>query len=289
MTRDPGRSWRRHLFSVRGSVVREILPRVLITAIAAVAVVVAHHYLRNMQIPDKPHALVGAALSLLLVFRTNASYDRFWEGRKLWGGIVNTSRNIGRGSAAYLSADQALVRRLLLWTSTFPYALTHTLRRTPALLGPATDELPAEEVAEVIAAGHPPLAVTVRLSRLLAEAEAAGLCDRFTRLHLESLVQILVDNMGGCERILNTPLPLAYAVHLRRALIIFCVSLPFALIENFGVWSIPVSMLVSYIFFGIEEIGVEIEDPFGTDPNDLPLEQFCAVIERNLRQLAPTS
>jgi len=283
--RAQSRSWRKHLFSVRGSVVKEILPRVAITATAAIIVVVLHHYFRSMQIPDKPHALVGAALSLLLVFRTNASYDRFWEGRKLWGGIVNTSRNLGRGSILYLKADSALVRQLVMWGTTFPYALTRLLRREAPSLGPATDELPALDVAEVCAAQHPPLAVTVRMSRLIAEAEEKGLIDRFTRLHLESLVQLLVDNMGACERILNTPLPLAYAVHLRRALIIFCLSLPFALIEGFGVWTIPVSMLVSYIFFGIEEIGVEIEDPFGTDPNDLPLEQFCANIERNLRGL----
>jgi putative membrane protein len=99
---------------------------------------------------------------------------------------------------------------------------------------------------------------------------------------LDNNVQLLIDYIGACERIHKTPLPFAYVVHLRRALILYCLTLPFALIESYG-WSTVIdTLLIAYILFGIEEIGVEIEDPFGKDDNDLPLEQICATIERNL-------
>ena len=100
----------------------------------------------------------------------------------------------------------------------------------------------------------------------------------------------LIDYIGACERIHRTPLPFAYMVHLRRALLIFCYTLPFALVQTFEWATVVVCFLVSYVFLGIEEIGVEIEDPFGCDANDLPLEQFCATVERGLQDLiAPTA
>ncbi len=99
---------------------------------------------------------------------------------------------------------------------------------------------------------------------------------------LDQNVQLLIDSLGACERIRKTPLPFAYVVHLRRALILYCFTLPFALVESFGWGTILATLLVAYIFFGIEEIGVEIEDPFGQDDNDLPLDRICATIEQNL-------
>jgi putative membrane protein len=102
---------------------------------------------------------------------------------------------------------------------------------------------------------------------------------------LDQNVQLLIDYLGGCERIHKTPLPFAYVVHLRRALILYCFTLPFALVESFGWGTILDTLLVAYVFFGIEEIGVEIENPFGQDDNDLPLERICATIEQNLQAL----
>jgi putative membrane protein len=108
-------------------------------------------------------------------------------------------------------------------------------------------------------------------------------------VYLDQNVQLLVDCIGACERIRNTPLPFAYVVHLRRALLLYCLTLPFALLEAFGYGTIAVSTAISYILFGIEEIGVEIEDPFGVDDNDLPLDAICRTIDRNLRALLPES
>ena len=99
-------------------------------------------------------------------------------------------------------------------------------------------------------------------------------------------MQLLIDYCGACERIRSTPLPFAYAVHLRRALIVYCFTLPLALVQKYGWETVPVTLMIAYVLFGIEEIGVEIEGPFGDDDNDLPLEDICETIHKNLYALA---
>jgi putative membrane protein len=186
-----------------------------------------------------------------------------------------------------------LLQRLLTLTMAFAYAAMQRLRNQPGLglfhLAPGgaqSDEAAAEEAA-LLRAPNLPLAIAVRLSAGLKEARAAGLLTDYQQMVLDQNVQTLVDQMGGCERIHRTPLPFAYVVHLRRALILYCYSLPFVLLPLFGWATIPVSLILSYILLGIEEIGVEISDPFGTDDNDLPLERLCTTIEADLRALRP--
>jgi putative membrane protein len=282
--------WRSHLWDIKGSMIREIAARVLSFALWSVAVVCAAELwipkLNWLAIPSGAHTLTGFALSLLLVFRTNSSYDRFWEGRKLWGSIVNESRNLARAASVYMAADPSRVARVVLWGCCLPWATMHRLRGTRGI-GPVDPFLPPHQVDEVLAAPNQPLAVARRISRELAEGREQGLMTDIVMTTIDQNVQILVDCLGACERIRNTRLPYAYMVHLRRALILYNFTLPFALIESFGWLTIPAVLLISYVLFGIEEIGVEIEDPFGTDANDLPLEQFCANIEADLRALLP--
>jgi putative membrane protein len=222
-----------------------------------------------------------------LVFRTNSSYDRYWEGRKLWGAIVNESRNLGRAATVLLAADPKLVERLLRWAAAFPFATMHHLREARGL-GPPAALLPPDEVRAALASEHPPLAVARHMSQQLAEARRRGLISDYLLVMLDQNVQLLIDYMGGCERIRKTPLPFAYVVHLRRALIVYCLTLPFALVEPFGWEAVFATLLIVYTLLGIEEIGVEIEGPFGDDANDLPLEQICATIDSNLQALLAT-
>jgi ion channel-forming bestrophin family protein len=283
---DPHR-WMDHFFDLKGSMVREIVGRLLIFTVWAVGVVAFHRYIYPVGIPSTVHGLVGVALGLLLVFRTNSSYDRFWEGRKLWGGIVNETRNLARASGVFLrERDPELYRTLVHWTAVFPYAAASVLRGERDL-GPSSAQLPPEEARQVSAAQHVALAVSQRMSEALAEGRRRGHYNEYTQLALDQNVQQLIDYLGGCERIHKTPMPFAYMVHLRRALVIYCASLPFALVESFGWASVLDTFFVSYVFFGIEEIGVEIEDPFGVDDNDLPLERICSVIQANLLALLP--
>jgi putative membrane protein len=268
--------WNSHLLDVRGSMLREIIGRVMTCVVWSAGVVCFHKFVRPVAVPSTVHSLVGVALGLLLVFRTNASYDRFWEGRRLWGGIVNETRNLARAARVFLAGDPALLGEVVRETVAFAYASMHALRGRD-------DALPPQDgAATAPGKPHVPLAIATRISRALDEARARGLITDIIQVSLDQNVQLLIDYLGGCERIHKTPLPFAYVVHLRRALILYCFTLPFALVESFGWGTSLATLLVAYVFFGIEEIGVEIENPFGLDDNDLPLEQICATIEQNL-------
>ncbi len=282
---DPHQWWL-HFFDLRGSMAREIMGRVLAFVAWSAIVTAFSLYVRPLGISSTVHSLAGVALSLLLVFRTNASYDRFWEGRKLWGGIVNESRNLVRAAGVFLREEPGLYRELGRWAAVFPYAAAAGLRGKVDL-GPIAEALPPERAARVRAAQHVPLAVACEMSRLLDEARRRGRYPEYVQMELDRNVQQLVDYVGGCERIQKTPLPFAYMVHLRRALVLYCATLPFALVDQFGWVTVLDTVVVAYVFFGIEEIGVEIENPFGDDDNDLPLEAICATIRANVTALLP--
>ena len=242
----------------------------------------------RVSIPLTGHTLIGAVLGLLLVFRTNASYDRFWEGRKLWGAIVNDSRNLGRLATTLLTNDPELLRRFLRWTIVFPWSVRDRLQGARDIICD-TDGLPPADVKLTEQADHVPLAVARRMTEQVEVARQRGLVSDIQQSLFDGVISRLVDSLGACERIHNTPLPFAYMVHLRRALIIFLSTLPLAIVRDFGWVTIPATLLISYVMLGVEEIGVEIEDPFGTDENNLPLKSLCENIEINLRDLLPVS
>ena len=286
---DP-KKWTSHLLDLRGSMFHAIIGRVLACVGWSTVVLLAHRWLvytlkwDHDSIPSTVHSLVGVALGLLLVFRTNTSYDRFWEGRKLWGSIVNESRNLARACTVFLKDDPALARTCVRWTIAWAYAAKGSLRGKPSL-GPVARSLPPEEVKAALAAGHVPLHVSTKITALLAEARDRGMISDFVLMSIDANNQQLLDYLGGCERIKKTPLPFAYMVHIRRALVFYCFTLPFALVETYGWGAIVGTLLVAYIFFGIEEIGVEIENPFDGDDNDLPLSRICETIEHNLLEM----
>lgn len=282
-------NWSDHLLDIKGSMVREIIGRVTLCVLWAALVCLCDYALRRnndgpLGIPDTAHGLIGGVLGLLLVFRTNASYDRFWEGRKLWGSMVNDSRNAARMTRSWLANDPELVRQITEWLAAYSWAVMHRLRGSGSISSQAFN-LNQEELTVVITAPHPPLAIARRLNQLFLHAKVTGLITDIQLVALDANIQRLIDYLGGCERIQFTPMPFAYMVHLRRALIVYCFTLPFALLDKYGWATLLIVMVVSYIMFGIEEIGVEIENPFGVDENDLPLERICETITTNVRTL----
>ncbi|QDU30435.1 Bestrophin, RFP-TM, chloride channel [Anatilimnocola aggregata] len=279
-------NWRSHLLDIRGSLLPEIVGRVATCVGWSVIVTVAHEFLDSryqisLAVPVMVHTLVGTALGLLLVFRTNASYDKFWEGRKLWGGMVNECRNIARQANALLGAAPELRKHTILWTAAFPYAAMSALRGTRGL-SPSSSDLPKHEVEEVLAAQHLPSAITAKITAQILSARDQQIISDYLVGMVDHNINLLIDYIGACERIHRTPVPYAYVVHLRRALFLYCLTIPFAMVGDLHWWTIGGTFMVAYIFFGIEEIGVEIEDPFGFDENDLPLERYCHTIEANL-------
>jgi putative membrane protein len=211
------------------------------------------------------------------VFRTNASYDRYWEGRRLVGAMVNRSRDLARQVAAYVedAGARAAFGRLI---PGFYWLAAQTLRRRTDL-GRAEHVLTSEQrrALDGVTARAP--VATRWMGELLRGEAAAGRLGEPRLQLIDANLTALNDALGGAERILRTPIPFAYAQHIKIFVVLFCFTAPFAMVEIMG-WATPVaSGLLALALFGVDEIGVEIEDPFGDDPNDLPLDAIGQGIE----------
>lgn len=237
-----------------------------------------------------PFTIVGLPLGIFLGFRNNTAYDRFWEGRKLWGALVNTARSFTRQIITLVEPpdgpneeSRAFEQRVVRMVVAYVHALKLHLRDLPAR---ETLEklLPAEEVEGVIEDENVPLALLHRIGTLFSEARRKKWIDPFHVPVLDASLTSLTDIQGACERIKSTPIPYSYTVLIHRIVAGYCVLLPFGLMESIK-WATPVVVLViSYCFFGLDSIGDEIEQPFGFDTNDLPLDSISNTIERNLRK-----
>lgn len=277
--------WRTTFFAVKGSMIKVISFRSLLVTLAAFALVYIDLYVVKFEVPNAAivHTMVGTSLGLLLVFRTNQSYDRWWEGRKLWGGMVNTCRNLARAASVHLAHDPDRLRRVLALTQAFPAASKAVLRAEAW----APSDLEPDDVEAITSRNHAPTAICQRITfHLAAEFKAGNLTD-IVFASVDHNNQLLIDIIGGCERIHKTPLPFAYVVHLRRALVLYCATLPLALLPSFGWATVPIVYGITYVMLGIEEIGVEIEDPFEGDDNDLPLERITDGIQSGVGSYLP--
>jgi len=277
--------WRTTFFAIKGSMVRVISLRAAMVTLVALAITLVHFHLYEFkfQNPLVVHGFVGTALGLLLVFRTNQSYDRWWEGRKLWGTMVNTCRNLARSSSVHLAGQPETLKRVLQLAQAFPEASMFTLRGTtwqPVGVHP-------DDAAFIAARNHRPTAICQRITTLLEGERKAGRLSDMVFTSIDHNCQTLIDVIGACERIHKTPLPFAYVVHLRRALVLYCATLPVGLVETFGWAALGIVFGVTYILLGIEEIGVEIEDPFEGDDNDLPLEAISEGIRKSVAEYVP--
>jgi putative membrane protein len=268
-----GKSFLSTVFRLHGSVLPVLVPRIVIVGVIGAVSAFAYDEWR-VAIPTIAHTLVGVALGLLLVFRTNASYDRYWEGRKLFGALNNRSRDLVRQSLAYVSGDDAEGRHLRSEVQRLVcvfYALLRQLLRGERELSAVAALTPSEKAALEPIAVRPTLVVMWLTERLATAHRRERLSPEALRLMDQNLTA-MVDAWGGAERILRTPIPFAYAQHIKAFLALFCASAPFAMVQTMG-WYTPLAAAVlAFGLFGIEEIGVEIEDPFGHDPNDLPLD-----------------
>jgi len=231
-----------------------------------------------------PFGFAGAVLGILLVIRLNAGYDRWWEARTLWGGIVNQSRNLVISAIAYGPDEPEWRDRLTRWVAMFAHAARHSLRgeapsaHLAALVG-------LDEVADMAAADHMPSFVAGRIGALLRTATERFGMDGFQFLQIDRERALLIDHVGACERILATPLPRIYSVTIRQFILLFLVLLPIALLQRYAAgWQIPVIvMLVAYPLLSLDQIGVELENPFSTHGlSHLPLDDITARIERDL-------
>ena len=275
--------WRMMTLVLRGTVVAEIWPRIAFYMAYAATIWAVNQY----QVINLPafgtvaHSLVGVAMGMLLVFRTNASYDRYWEGRKRWGGIINASRNLIRSGRAYVGSSTDLGRLIHGYVIALKQHLRH--QKNP-------DEFrgvcPAHVPSSAMVTENPPAYFAVHISAWIAQRVKSGhLVPELARV-LEGYVGELMDHQGACERIVKTPVPFAYVVHVRQLLVLYLLTLPWVMVTQMGLMSVFVTGLLAFALIGIEEAGIEIEDPFGTDANDLPLDDICATIGIDTQQIA---
>lgn len=284
--------WFRSTLRWRGSVLPGVLPRASICGVVAIVVTILHEQGWSMAIPALAGLVPNIVLGLVLVFRTNTAYERFWEGRKLWGNLVNLTRNLARQvwtnveerDAADHEAKAATLRLLVA----FSIATKLHLRSQPVNQEVAR-LLPKSQYYTLKLMNNSPLEVAFWIGDYLQQQYRRDRLELYQLTAMQKLLDGMVDCLGGCERILKTPIPLAYMIHLRQLLLLYCLSLPFQFVNDLGWWTSVVVVLISFTLFGIEEIGVEIENPFGKDANDLPLDTICETMLRNVEDLMTLS
>jgi putative membrane protein len=263
--------------AMHGSTLPRITGRLIALAvISAGAVLLARYHPEPMKrLSALPFTLIGLALSIFMSFRNNACYDRWWEGRKLWGQLVIAARSFTRQTA---TLDTEAREPLLLGLCGFAHGLAARLR--------GKDEIAA--ITPWVAVDDGPIApnptdavlaeVGAQCARMVSDQTISAIHYSVLEVQLTELSHV----QGGCERIKTTPLPFAYALLLHRTAHLFCLLLPFALAQALGWWTPLLVVIVSYTFFGLDALGDELEDPFGEDANDLALDAMVRTIERDL-------
>ena len=272
-------NWWQTAMRFNGTVLPVVLARVgLLTGFSLTLCLLEKYLLEEIGYPlpaldQLGHSVMGVALSMLIVFRTNSSNSRYWEGRAAWGGIVNASRNLAR--IAHTNAKPAEYVGALL--TAYAVSIREHLRGSRDLDGLAKI-IPADLVEQMKIANNPPSVLAVALSDWINIQLQSGRIDSRQAMELEKSLCSLVDHQGACERIAGTPLPFIYAALIKQILFLYLASLPFVLIAKMGFAAPIVVAVVSFGMLGIEEAGIEIENPFEPGPNGLPVEQICSTI-----------
>jgi putative membrane protein len=278
----PERFWH-EIVQIDGSATPYVVRRTVVFGLIALLIttIEKHPSFPTVGIPLAPYEILGAALGALLVLRTNAGYERWWEGRKLWGGIVNQSRNLAIQALSYGPEDPDWRRRIVTCTAAFPHVARSSLRGQRLLpeLKPLIGGEQAKRIAEV---DHMPSAIALALGQLLREGLEKGM-EPLAFARAEEQRALLIDHVGACEKILKTPLPVAYSIQIHQFIFVFLVGLPFGIVLKVD-WLTPlVTMLVAFPILALDEIGVELQNPFSPRRlNHLPLDEICETIERNL-------
>ncbi|SEW16328.1 putative membrane protein [Chitinophaga sp. YR573] len=262
---------------------------VLLVAVYTLFIVLLHSQfkLTNMEIPLAVPMIMGTVISLLLAFRSNQAYDRWWEARTIWGAIVNDSRSLSRQILSFIDDREdtvlfreKLVRRQIAWC----YALSQSLRGLDAKEG-LERLLSKREMAFISKYTSVPMALLELHARDLNYALKQEWLNEYQQVELDRTLSRLCDAMGKCERIKNTVFPATYSLYIHFSMNFFILLLPFALIQNFGVLAIPMVVAISASFLLIEKMAIHLQDPFDNKPTDTPMTAISRNIERDLKQM----
>ncbi|CAN5878440.1 bestrophin family ion channel [soil metagenome] len=233
-------------------------------------------------------SMIGVALSILMGFRVNAAYERWWEARKIWGAVVNNSRSIGRQILGFIPTasgeDAAATMRIMYRQIAFVHAMGCRLRNQDCR-SLIEDLLLEEELRQILAKGNVPNLLLLHNLREFKQWERKGRISPFELIRLENSLHLLTDNLGAAERIKNTPFPLPYSYFSWLLVHLFAFMVPFGMVDAFGYVTVPIAMAVIFIFLIVEQIALEIQDPFENRENDVPMNAICKNIEIDLKEM----
>ena len=243
---------------------------------AIVELIAVYLKLTTNEVGAQFQGFLGLVLGLLLAFRTNTSYDRWWEGRRLWGQLVNDSRNLAIKVQTCVRADQAEKQRLGRWLSDFAFALKDHLR------GNARLSMLAGFRQETLQPEHVPAYISARIYEQFEAWRRSDQLGGFELLFLDQHAASLMNICGACERIQKTPISPSYRGFIRQSIAIYLLALPWGLVQTFGWWIVPTIAMLGYFMIGVEMIAEAVEDPFGTDEDDIMLDKLCQGIEQSV-------
>lgn len=285
------KSWVFHILSIHKSDTIRILWKELlfIAILTSIITYVEIRYLGRhndfsgqlMQI----YSLIGFVLSLLLVFRTNTGYDRWWEGRKKWGEMVNNTRNLAiKISATSINNDsKSFFKRMI---PNYAFAMKEHLRDGVKL---QELDLTEDEKKEIENIQHKPNYIAKKIYGELNSLKNRKEITEIDYLTLDDNLKTFSDIIGACERIKNTPIPYSYSLFLKKFIFVYVTTMPLAFVSTFGYWAVLITVFVFYVLVSMEVLAEEIEDPFGKDDNDLPTDDLCEKIKLNVTEVFTNS
>ncbi len=284
------KSWLSVFLVKRSDTIRKLLPLIILICLFSLGI--AYWEIEHLRLSEKSwvknvpimHSLLGFAISILLVFRTNTAYDRWWEGRKLWGSLVNNSRNLALKLNALLDENDKETR--VFFRRTIPLyasALKNHLRAETTRL--ALDERDHPELAQLNSDKHVPNQVAQMMMMRINDLYKSGKISGAQLITLNEELSSFTNICGACERIKNTPIPLSYSAFIKKFIFIYVITLPFGYVFSMGYYVAPLVGFVFYVLASLEIIAEEIEDPFGTDDNDLPMGKIASNIKKHIAEI----
>jgi len=267
-------------FSLQSTLGRVTAYSLLLSAYSVLAVIKEYSRFAGYgDFPASVHAVLGAIVSILLVFRTNSAYAKWWEARTLWGSLINASRNLALKVRHFVPAAAADRQQLAHLLSVFADTLKDHLRQINDLKRvPGFEHLESDP-------DHPPSVVASRIYALVETWRQQKLIsDQITRV-LDVEARVLMDVCGGCERILNTRLAFSYRVFVNCCVVLYLLTLPWGLVQDFHGWTIPMVFVVAFLLVGLEIVAHSVESPFGHDADDLDLDGLCATLARSVSDI----
>ncbi len=281
------KDWFKLIFSVQKSdTIRMLAPA--ICGIATFTFLVCLLEIELLELKYKSttiiHSLLGFVISLLLVFRTNTAYERWWEGRKLWGAMVNNTRNLAIKLNAYIpTSDTETRERFRILITNYVFAVKEHLRKGVNVND--LEEIKILPFEKLEKSKHIPNQIASVIFNELNQLSEKQIINDQKMVVLNAEFSSLTDITGGCERIKNTPIPYSYSMFLKKFIFIYVITMPFGFVTDFRYWTIPVVIFVFYVLASLELIAEEIEDPFGKDANDLPTDDIAGRIKNNLKEI----